>query len=78
MQSAHEGPASLAMLLRDEVEARPIVAYRLLELLARAGWRVRIERGDALLVVAEREYVVLEARSYSLGEASVDLFLRAA
>jgi hypothetical protein len=66
------------MLLRDEVEARPIVAYRLLELLARAGWRVRIERGDELRVVAERGDVVLEARSCSLGEASVDLFLRAA
>lgn len=78
MQSAHEGPASLAMLLHDEVQARPIVAYRLLELLARAGWRVRIERGEELLVVAERDDVVLEARSCSLGEASVDLFLRAA
>jgi hypothetical protein len=78
MQSAHDGPASLAILLRDEVEARPVVAYRLLELLARAGWRVRIERGEELRVVAERDDVVLEARSCTLGEASVDLFLRAA
>jgi hypothetical protein len=78
MQNAHGGPASLEMLLRDEVEARPIVAYRLLELLSRAGWRVRIERGEELLVIAERDDVVLEARSCSLGEASVELFLRAA
>ena len=66
------------MLLRDEVEARPVVAYRLLELLSRAGWRVRIERGAELRVIAEKGDVVLEARSESLGAASVDLFLRAA
>ena len=78
MQSAHGDQASLEMLLRDEVEARPIVAYRLLELLSRSGWRVRIERGEELHVIAERDDIVLEARSCSLGEASVELFLRAA
>jgi hypothetical protein len=78
MQSARGDQASLEMLLRDEVEARPIVAYRLLELLSRSGWRVRIERGEELHVIAERDDIVLEARSCSLGEASVELFLRAA
>jgi hypothetical protein len=39
---------------------------------------VRIERGEELHVIAERDDVVLEARSCSLGEASVELFLRAA
>jgi hypothetical protein len=78
MQHAQGGTGSLEMLLRDEVEARPVVAYRLLELLSRAGWRVRIERGAELRVIAEKGDVVLEARSESLGAASVDLFLRAA
>ena len=40
--------ASLAMLLREEVEAQPLVAYRLLELLARTGWAVRIDRGEGV------------------------------
>ncbi len=78
MQKAHGATASLEMLLRDEVEARPVVAYRLLELLARSGWHVRIERGDELRVIAEKDDVVLETRSDSLGEASVQLFVLAA
>lgn len=69
--------ASLEHLLLDEVEARPIVAYRLLELLASNGWRIRIERGQRMRIVAEKGSVGLEACDERLGPASVSLFVRA-
>jgi hypothetical protein len=69
--------ASLEQLLRDEVEERPFVAYRLLELLAASGWRIRIERGSPTRILAEKGPLGLEASDERLGPASVSLFVRA-
>lgn len=68
----------LGELLREEVEARPVVAYRLLELLARTGWAVRIERGERIRLYAERGPHGLVEEGASVGEAAVALFMAAA
>jgi hypothetical protein len=75
VQTARAGQDSLETLLREEVEERPLVAYRLLELLACRGFRVRIERGPTFRVVAESETFSAEARAGRLGDAAVSVFL---
>ncbi len=77
MQRAHDG-GSLEMLLREEVEARPVVAYRLLELLARTGWAVRIDRGSQTRIEAVRGSTTLCSAGATVGEAAVPLFVQAA
>lgn len=64
--------------LRDELASRPTFAYRLLEVLARSGWRVRIDRhGQRPRVVAERDGVLLEESGETVADASVSVFRQA-
>jgi hypothetical protein len=78
MPTAQSTPLPLGELLREEVEARPVVAYRLLELLARTGWAVRIDRGERIHLHAERQSLTLACDGASVGEAAVALFVEAA
>jgi hypothetical protein len=78
MPTTKSSPLPLEELLREEVEARPVVAYRLLELLARTGWAVRIDRGERIHLQAERENLTLDSEGGNVGEAAVALFVEAA
>lgn len=64
--------------LRDELASRPTFAYRLLEVLARSGWHVRIDRrSERPRVVAERDGVLLEESGETIADASVSVFRQA-
>ena len=61
-------------LVQEELHLRPEAAYRLLDVVRRNGWRLRLKRGDLITITAVRGDVVLRGTGVTVREAASAIF----
>jgi hypothetical protein len=61
-------------LVQEELHLRPEAVYRLLDVVRKNGWHLRLKRGDLITITAARGDVVVRGTGVTVREAASAIF----